>query len=332
MLIEVEHRLHFRYDDFIRESQMEIRMEPRTDARQRLHSFQLSVGPPASLERYADWNDNWVHHLAIRDYHSRIEIVARSLIDTTPSGSGLEALEEVPARNVSGELLDFTQFGGPVERAPALDALTSDIAVTREAPLGEQLEAVAGLVRDRIAYQPGVTTWRSTVADVLEQRSGVCQDFAHLVLALLRLRGIPSRYVSGYLHTGLQTSQSHAWIEVHGEGAGWVGFDPTHMQVPDENYVLVAVGRSYEDVSPNRGVYRGSAGETLEAIVATRSIAIGEVGDLRHEPERLDVPVYAELPASARDSKFETATQQNHPAREQQQQQQQQGRSGKSGS
>ena len=323
MLIDVEHRLRFRYEDFIRESQMEIRVEPRTGPTQRLHSFQLAVGPTASVDRYLDWNKNWVHHLAIRDYHNRIEIVARSLVDTTSPDVDPELPVAVPAEEVSGELLDFTRFGGPVEHAPALDALISEIPLARDAPLLEQVRWVARVVSDRITYQPGVTTWRSTVADVLEHGSGVCQDFAHLTLALLRLRGIPSRYVSGYLHTGEESAQSHAWIEVHGAGPGWIGFDPTHNRMPDENYVVVAVGRSYEDVSPNRGVYRGNAGEILGAVVATRSILNTEAADLRRESEQLDVPAYAELPESARNSTYQAATQPNRPAREQQQQQQQ---------
>jgi len=323
MLLEVEHRLHFHYDDFVRESQMEIRVEPQTLPGQRLHSFQLAVGPTAAVDRYRDWNDNWVHHLAIRDYHSRIEIVARSLIDTAADRPGLGSLGDAPPAEVSGELLDFTRFSGPVEPAPGLDELLSAISVPREAPLESQLEAIGALVSQRIAYQPGVTTWRSTVADVLAQGSGVCQDFAHLVLALLRLRGIPSRYVSGYLHIGGKPAQSHAWVEVHAGRQGWVGFDPTHGQAPDENYVVVAVGRSYEDVSPNRGVYRGSAGETLDAVVSTRSIADADTVELRRDTEELDVPAYAELPESARSSSSEVATQPNHPAREQQQQQQQ---------
>lgn len=323
MLLEVEHHLHFHYDDFVRESQMEIRVEPQTVRGQRLHSFQLAVGPSAAVDRYRDWNDNWVHHLAIRDYHSRIEIVARSLIDTAGDRPGLEVLAEPPPTDLSGELLDFTRFSGPVEHAPGVDELASAISVPGEAPLRAQVEAIGALVSDRIAYQPGVTTWRSTVADVLAQGSGVCQDFAHLVLAVLRLRGIPSRYVSGYLHIGGKPAQSHAWVEIHAGRHGWVGFDPTHGQAPDENYVVVAVGRSYEDVSPNRGVYRGSAGETLDAVVSTRSIPDADAVELRRDTEELDVPLYSELPESARSSTSEAAAHPNHPAREQQQQQQQ---------
>ncbi|MCH2172557.1 transglutaminase family protein [Myxococcota bacterium] len=325
MLIETEHRLRFQYDDFIRESQMEIRIEPQAGTHQRIHSFHLVVGPTATLDRYRDWNDNWVHHLAIRGYHDRIEILARSLIDAAADRPGLEALTEVPERQVSGELLDFTRFGGPVEHAPALESFTREVQASREAPLGEQVEGIAQVVSDRVAYQPGVTTWQSTVADVLDQRSGVCQDFAHLTLAMLRLRGIPCRYVSGYLHTGAEVAQSHAWIEVYGESAGWVGFDPTHMRVPDEDYVVVAVGRSYEDVSPNRGVYRGNAGETLEAVVATRRVESVDVSRVAFGvgPDSPDVPVYAQSPGREHSSKFGTEMHPNHPVRDQQQQQQQ---------
>ena len=323
MLIDVEHRMHFDYDDFIRESQMEIRVEPQMGSNQAIHSFQLAVGPAASVDRYVDWNDNWVHNLAVRDYHNRIEIVARSLVDTISSHRRLQDAVSPPAPDVPGEVLDFCRFGGPVTSSPELEEVEKGIAVAREAPVGEQVAAIGDIVAARIDYRPGVTNWRSTVNDVLQEGSGVCQDFAHLGLALLRLRGIPCRYVSGYLHVGEQPAQSHAWIEFYAGTEGWLAFDPTHAKVPDENYVVVGVGRSYEDVPPNRGVYRGRARETLEVVVSTRPAAGVNVVGLRDQIEGLDVPVYAELPSRGRDARFEADEVHNRVARQQQQQEQQ---------
>lgn len=323
MLIDVEHRMHFDYDDFIRESQMEIRVEPQMGSNQAVHSFQLAVGPTASVDRYVDWNDNWVHNLAVRDYHNRIEIVARSLVDTISSHRRLQDAVSPPAPDFPGEVLDFCRFGGPVTSSPELEAVGKGVAVALGAPVGEQVAAIGDIVAARIEYRPGVTNWRSTVSDVLKQGSGVCQDFAHLCLALLRLRGIPCRYVSGYLHVGEEPAQSHAWIEFYAGTEGWLAFDPTHAKVPDENYVVVGVGRSYEDVPPNRGVYRGRARETLEVVVSTRPAAGVNVVGLRDQIEGLDVPVYAELPSRGHDSRFESDEVHDRVARQQQQQQQQ---------
>lgn len=328
MLIDVEHRMHFEYDDFVRESQMEVRVEPRIRADQNLHSFQLAVGPEASVERYVDWNGNWVHHLVVRNYHNRIEIVARSLVDTVSSHRDVTLASACPDSNIPGEFLDFCRFGGPVTSGPELESLSGEVGVETHAPAGEQMRAISDLLNSRIGYRPGVTNWRSTVADVLLEGSGVCQDFAHVALALLRLRGIPCRYVSGYLHVGEAPAQSHAWLEFYGGTDGWFAFDPTHSKVPDENYVVVAFGRSYEDVAPNRGVYRGRARETLQVVVTTRLASGVNVVGLRDQIEGLDVPVYAELPSRSRESKLEAYERQDQVARQQQQQQQQGPQSG----
>src|SRR5207245_2600921 len=130
-------------------------------------------------------------------------------------------------------------------------------------------------LRGRFEYQKDVTRYDSTTEDFLKLGQGVCQDFAHLMLGWLRLSGIPCRYVSGYLHVDRrkrEPSQSHAWVEFHAPSAGWVAFDPTHGRSVDERYVVVGHGRHYDDVPPNKGIYRGTARETLAAEVYTRLV------------------------------------------------------------
>lgn len=323
MLIEIRHRLSFRYDDYVRESQMELRVEPRSCERQTLQAFHLAVGPPSHVARHRDWNGNTVHHLGIRDYHERIEIEARSVVDVASEGPGLDALGTAPPR-AQGELLDFALPAGPTRGGARLAELERAVPVPRDGPLDAQVAAIARGVRERLDYVPGVTDWRSTGEEALEAGSGVCQDFAHVMLAVLRQRGIPSRYVSGYLDVGQtqEPAQSHAWIEVHGAG-GWVGFDPTHDSTPGERYVRVATGRHYDDVPPNRGIYRGSAGERLEAFVECREIAPRDVATLLRAAADFDVPVYSELPARAR-PRGSGPQEQPPPAADGQQQQQQQ--------
>lgn len=322
MLIDTEYRMHFKYDDYIRDSQMEIRVEPQTLPHQALHSFQLSVGPQASVERYIDWNGNWVHHLSIRDYHDRIEILAHSLVDTWPDGRSLAQLDTVMPEPDSPQHLDFIRFDGPVERTGDLEELEAKISSDASAPVGEQVVAVGNLLGTELEYRAGITTWRSSVAEVLVHRSGVCQDFTHVALGLLRLRGIPCRYVSGYLHLEGDTTQSHAWIEVFGANCGWVAYDPTHQRETNEHYVTVGTGRNYGDVPPNRGVYRGSAREALRADVHMETAASVDVAQLQRQNEGIDVPTYTELPASARSNETRSGEMPD-PQREQQQQQQQ---------
>jgi transglutaminase-like putative cysteine protease len=150
-----------------------------------------------------------------------------------------------------------------------------------------------------VTYRRNVTRFDSTTDDVLGLGGGVCQDFAHLMLAVLRLRGIPCRYVSGYLHvepSDDEPAQSHAWIEFHSPVHGWVPFDPTHHREIDERYVVVGHGRHYDDVPPNKGIYRGNARETMAAEVRTRVVPRRPVGDLHEEVRPLDVPVFQEIP------------------------------------
>ena len=308
MLIEIEHRLHFEYGDFIHESFMELRMEPPTDARQVLRSFYLAVGPPTQVARYSDWNGNWVHHFGVTDYHDRIEVLVRSAVSTGPAPVSLEELRGAPAvasdsgAAALGPLLDFVAFGGPVVRSRDLERLAARLPVGEAAPIGEQVDAMGRFLLEQFEYRKGVTDFKSSVQAILSERAGVCQDFAHLMLSLLRLRGVPCRYVSGYLHVAgdsEEPSQSHAWIEVHVPEIGWVPFDPTHAQVPDENYVVVARGRHYDDVPPNRGIYRGNAEESLHAAVETRISPPKDIASLQEEIGQLEVPVFREQPRTA---------------------------------
>lgn len=319
MLIDIEHRLLFRYDDYISESFMELRVEPQNDTHQSVQSFYLAVGPPTQVARYRDWNQNAVHHFGISDYHDRIEAFTRSTVETHPAHPELGSLREPPVREGLGPLLDFQQFGGPVLRSRRLEKLAAEISLPREAPLGQQIGQLGALIRDRFEYRTDVTDYRSTSDHVLEEGAGVCQDFAHLMLALLRWRGIAARYVSGYLHVDREDeapSQSHAWVEVYAGDAGWVGFDPTHDQIPGETYVTVARGRHYDDVPPNRGIFRGNARERLEAAVVTNLTAPKDAASVHREIGRIDLPVFRELP---RQAVADTRTQ---PGSDQQQQQQ----------
>jgi transglutaminase-like putative cysteine protease len=301
MLLDIEHRLSFQYDAWIRESFLELRMQPRSDAQQTLHSFVLAVGPPSKIFRYRDWTDTVVHHFTIANFHDRIQVVARSQVDTRPAVLPLQAVTDpMPLAPVPWQTLDFLQTGGPVTASDALRAFARGIQVSPTAPLGEQVRAAAQAIRQGFTYRKEVTRYDSTTDEFLRLRAGVCQDFTHLMLGLLRLRDIPCRYVSGYLHVereSAEASQSHAWIEFFSPGAGWVPFDPTHDRAVDDRYVVVGRGRHYDDVPPNKGIFRGNAREALQAEVHTRRSAPKPIAALHEEVEHIDLPVFQEIPA-----------------------------------
>lgn len=318
MWIRVEHDLVFQYSDPIQDSRVEIRVEPRNQRRQALHSFTLAVGPPTRVNRYTDCNGNSVHHFGISDFHDRIEVRAQSLVETQPDDTDLASLEARPSeRTALGPLLEWLTFDDLIVDSPRLDALCADLSSDPTAPIGEQILDTGAMIRDRLKYVTGATEYTSDTDDVIAGGEGVCQDFAHVQIAMLRRRGVPARYVSGYLHLGTgEDAESHAWIEVHAGERGWIGYDPTHSRVPDEQYVCVGWGRNYDDVAPNRGVFRGSADETLSAIVRTAQSEPQAVADLHQAFAQIRLPVVREAAQP-----FDRS---HHDGRTQRQQQQQQ--------
>lgn len=301
MRLQVEHAFAFQYDGYISESFLELRVQPKTTASQTVAAFELAVGPPARVFRYRDWNDNLTHHFTITKYHDRIEVAARSLVETRAAGPAIASLHDLPPRDgLPHPLLDFLTFDGPVRLTPALRAAHDAAGAGVGAPLGEQVLGLGAHIHRRFEYRRDVTRYDSTTEEFLTIGGGVCQDFAHLMLAFLRLRGIPCRYVSGYLHVERRTrepSQSHAWIEFYTPGVGWVPFDPTHNREVDERYVVVGHGRHYDDVPPNKGIYRGAATETLRAEVFTEVSAEPAATAPRDEVRQIDLPVFPEIPA-----------------------------------
>src|SRR5262249_20185411 len=131
---------------------------------------------------------------------------------------------------------------------------------------------VSRCIHERFEYAPDATLASSPIDDVLELGKGVCQDFTHLTIAVLRSFGVPARYVSGYIHRENEESQSHAWCETWLPDLGWVGIDPTNDLLADERLVKVAIGRDFSDVPPNKGIYRGRAKEEIKVRVQTRTL------------------------------------------------------------
>jgi transglutaminase-like putative cysteine protease len=277
MILEIQHETRFTYPETVAEAVVEVRMEPGSDADQSCRSFHLAVTPPVEVQRYQDGLGNRVHHFNVLAGHDEVRILAAAIVQTHPRTVDpltCRAVYPPDGENVDLEQLDFLSFRGPVRAtarlAPVLDALCP----VQGMPLGELVVAVRRHIHDRFEYARDVTLASSPVDDLLSHGKGVCQDFTHLMLAVLRSFGVPARYVSGYIHRPNKDSQSHAWCEAWLPDLGWVGLDPTNDCLAGEHFVKVAVGRDFTDVPPNKGIYRGRAEETIHVRVETRELDV----------------------------------------------------------
>jgi transglutaminase-like putative cysteine protease len=277
MFYSIRHCTRFRYSKPVSESLMEARMHPRTEGTQRCLTFQLSVSPKARVTSYRDYLGNTIHHFDVPGHHTELVIVAESLVDSLqqpePRRLGAEAWEELDALVAAGdywEMLAPSHFAQPSE---LLRELSSALGVERRGnPLGLLLELNAGIY-NWFDYTPKSTRVDSPIDDALLTRQGVCQDFAHIMLALTRELRIPCRYVSGYLYHGATNQDrssegaTHAWVEALMPRFGWIGFDPTNNLLTSERHIRTAIGRDYADVPPTRGVFKGQAESELAVSV-----------------------------------------------------------------
>jgi transglutaminase-like putative cysteine protease len=261
--LAVAHRTVLTYELPIAETHMEVRVRPRTGAGQVVERFDLTVEPRSPVRSYRDGFGNHVHYFNHVPPHGRVAVVAESVVGT---GAGLPDTDDRDFPQ------DFLQFRGPVLDTPAVRALAERF---REGGVEERLAGLVEHINREFVYQPATTTVYTAVDEVLRRRTGVCQDFAHLFIAIVRCMGLPARYVSGYIHSGVGRvgeGASHAWAEVLVPGVGWIGYDPTNPVRALEQHLRVAVGRDYQDVAPTRGTYLGAAREEMEVSVTTRAL------------------------------------------------------------
>lgn len=278
MLLRISHTTRFEYQHPAYDSHNEVRMRPRDSGNQRCIQFELLTMPDTSTIEYDDYYGNRVYGFSIHEPHPSLIVTARSLVDCA------RAPEPSPVPMQFGEfLLDDSariaseyDFLNPSRHVPfsepmrkffwlAKPDLTEDVA--------RYANRVVMFIRDQFEYEPGVTKVQSTADEMLTVGGGVCQDFVHVTIGVLRLAGIPARYVSGYLAPAAKTAAesvgaqaSHAWLEAQLPGQGWTGFDPTNGCLVDERHILVAIGRDYSDVPPMRGVYRSRGGNQVMSV------------------------------------------------------------------
>lgn len=279
MYYSIRHLTKFLYSNVVSESMMETRMHPRSDQNQRCLTFHLSVSPRCRVFSYRDHLANQVHHFDIPGQHGQLVIVAESLVEVQPSmqipsflaPDAWSELDRLVEQGDYWEMLLASEYATPT---PALDALAAELDVCRRDDPLMVLHQLNEQIYKYFDYKPKSTKVDSPIDLALSTRNGVCQDFAHIMIALVRTKlRIPCRYVSGYLYHGESdhdrsvNSATHAWIEALVPQLGWVGFDPTNWLVAADRHIRTAIGRDYSDVPPTHGIFRGRANSDLTVAV-----------------------------------------------------------------
>jgi transglutaminase-like putative cysteine protease len=282
VIYSIRHITNFAYQPAVRESVMEVRMQPRSEGEQRCLNFYLDVNPHAAIMAYRDFLGNIVHHFDIPGRQTQIKITAKALVEMQPiptpqpaDAYGWSDFDSHVARGDFWEMLLPSRYACSTD---LLQELAGELHLERRAtPLETLLELNLAVYRT-FDYVPNSTKVDSPIDDALRSRAGVCQDFAHIMIALARQLRMPCRYVSGYLfHDANGADRSpegatHAWVEAFIPPLGWVAFDPTNNLVASDRHIRVAIGRDYADVPPTRGVYRGEAASELSVAVYVSTV------------------------------------------------------------
>ncbi|MFV0373358.1 transglutaminase family protein [Microbacterium sp.] len=276
--LRIEHATGFTYPDEVGASYNEARMLPGSSDSQFVLSAQLDIEPSTGVNHYTDYFGTRVASFDVLASHSALMITARSLIEVRErpvelSDLGWDELRVEAAGSVrTVEMLGQTPLTDPPDEVVEL---ARRLAGQHAAPSQAAL-AIARAIGDAVEYMPGVTGVHSTSAEAWAERKGVCQDITHITLGALRSVGIPTRYVSGYLHPHPNAligepvdGESHAWVEWY--DGSWQGFDPTNNIDIGDRHVRVGHGRDYSDVAPLRGVYAGGdKGDLVVKVTITR--------------------------------------------------------------
>ena len=288
MFYAIRHFTRYRYSHWVWQSMMEVRMHPRSEGNQRCFIFQLSVNPRARIFSYTDSRGNLVHHFDLPARHRQLTIVSDTLVNIDPQQPIPEnmdyevwkQLEQLIEQKDYWDMLMPSHFARP---SPELEELANEIGVAERdgrSPLSFVRDLAVGVYRS-FSYVKKSTAVNSPIEHALRSRQGVCQDFAHIMIALLRQARIPCRYVSGYLYHSSENADrsadgaTHAWVEALFPDLGWVGFDPTNNLIVGERHIRTAVGRDYADVPPTMGTMKGKGDTELQVRVrVTPSLAV----------------------------------------------------------
>jgi transglutaminase-like putative cysteine protease len=276
--ITIEHSSAYRYAGDVTSSYNEARITPLSFARQLVIESSVTVSPATQAFRYWDYWGTLVHAFDVEEPHRHLEVTATSLVETSapPEPAPTCTWDDLASAQVTDQFAELLTPTWYVPVDEEVSAIAADLAGGRSPE--DACTAALHWMCENLRYEKGATTVSTDALQALRQRRGVCQDFAHVLLAILRGMGIPARYTSGYLHPSRQAEvgetvvgQSHAWVEAW--LGDWMALDPTNAQPVGDRHVVVGRARDYGDVSPLKGIYHGGPAKSLD--VAVRITRVG---------------------------------------------------------
>lgn len=267
MKLRISHQTVYRYDPPVRNIVQSLRLTPSVFEGQKAPEWQIEVSGGIRGPGFRDGAGDWISGWTVRGPADEITISVSGKVETRDTAGVLRGHREMI------HPLAYLRDTEATEPSATLEALAASVTGATDAlDLAHRLSAA---VAGAITYAPGVTEARTTAAEALELGEGVCQDHAHALIAVARLRGLPGRYVSGYLHStidGHAHDAAHAWAEIHVERLGWVGFDAANACCPDDRYVRLGSGLDAPDAAPIRGIAMGQGAERLDVAVHVEDI------------------------------------------------------------
>ncbi len=293
MYYAVTHLTIYNYSNPINDSVMEVRMQPRSDGNQRCTRFALNVSPATKTFNHKDYLGNMIHTFDIPSSHTKLAIKAEAVVEVKdtlnlPNALSQSAWDEIDAQSKHHDYYDMLLAGKFARPTDLLAQFAQEIDWRRRSDPLNLLRELNSRIFNSFDYVQNVTRADSPIDEALSARRGVCQDFSHIMLALVRQVGIPARYVSGYLYTLKEEGDrsdvdaSHAWIEAWLPDLGWIGFDPTNNLIVSDRHIRVSVANDYDKASPSRGVFKGTADTTLEV-----RVKVDKLDELPFEEEEL---------------------------------------------
>jgi transglutaminase-like putative cysteine protease len=255
MRLHVRHVTHYTYEDAPRSLVQRFHLQPTDFATQRCLSWNVSCPGIENALRYVDGFGNWVHLVTSSPGEDGMEIIAEGEVESIDAQGVVRGLASSAPEAIFLRVTPPTQVNDHLQKL--------GLSFNRRKPVLETAHSLMQAVHGHVAYETGASDAHTTAAEAYDAGKGVCQDHAHIMIAVARSMKIPARYVTGYLVTGVGASSTaaHAWAELHVPELGWVGFDAANGQCPTDQYVRVAAGLDAPAVAPVRGTRRGGFGE-----------------------------------------------------------------------
>ncbi|GAE26114.1 transglutaminase [Halalkalibacter wakoensis JCM 9140] len=282
MKYEVLQSTHYQYSMPIRQSINQSIFKPLSNDYQQVLSYDQVINPEAFCSEHRDYWNNDVATFYIWAPHHELLVKTKSMIELNHPVIDMNMTNET---EIEMDSESFKQRFAEFLMKTDYTTLSDDQLASIKEELGSDtvdrytfVKRLNTYIYEQYQYMPGSTNVKTTAAEAFSKKTGVCQDFTHVMLAICRSKGIPARYVSGYIYSGEDVamrgdSVTHAWVEVFFPPYGWIGFDPTNNMLAQNQHICVATGRDYADISPLKGVHYGNAEQTLSVSISVKAIS-----------------------------------------------------------